>query len=608
MIRFLLILTTFLLYSFGSLKGQTVYIGTLPGYNFSSYPNALEYKGTIKNNQANGYGTIYWKNGTSHEGIFENNKIQWGVLKKTYTDGGIDIGPNKNWLFDGPIIRISPDGWVSAIAMEKGYNVSNAISLFDIEAVKLKVVPLNLSRYNAEGKGIEDIHFIKGTDLIICVASKEYNSLGYMKYWLEVFDTKDNSIVRSIGSFSSPISTLSPVVIEEVDEDGMVYYSTTTSNITRFFKLNPFTGTKTPIEEYSKLTNQKDNGNTKSKTRWSPGAYDERKISSPMGGEAIYRNVEDGAKIEVVLSGQKKFEYFIEGRYVWDMVINPVTNKVVLGLGLSDNNNFSYNSLAILDSTSFHEFDIREGGGAQIFLSYSKDFTYLLAQKTGNGGTRIYRGEDLYFGLPQGTIFLNDRENIAGVWTGGELSFYDLEKRLIIAHHGLGELVGANFTDNYSLVSIAKEYTGDDGRTYIRTHDIGRVDFVFPEPLVSIPDFKRKAWEVLTASTNNDEFSARLENKDYVESNNSIDGENHSNGIDEYYEKMMNYYNFFSLLSGKDPLSGKSVCEWCNKEFNHGLQDGSFGFDKNSSSCKISEGGFYDYCCRDHAYKACTSR
>jgi hypothetical protein len=571
----------------------------------SIHPSAIEYYGQIVNHKAHGYGEVSWKNGTKTAGLFEANSIVNGVMKTTFQNGEICFGPNSGHNNNGPCIQVLPNGDVRFSSYVNGKWSGFTHEHWEIkknQPIQLKII----SKIESSQGRIEEITKIPKTGLLLILRSKEFNSQGFKKHWFEVLDANLNIIVNRIGSFESPISIHSEPVLELIDENNLMYFSIGHGDKKGHVIVNPFNSKITNITEVT-LNLKKDNiskGKLLTETTKSSrqgllyvNEFLEKKLIYPSGTIISYKNSTEGVTIIMSKGTVQKYQHFIKDKFAWDIILNEKNNKIVLSLGNSDVTSSNQNSsLCYVDSLEIREFDQRVGASAQGTLTYSKNFTYLIFTKNkSNAGSRIYYGVDLFYAVPGELLFINEYENIACVKNNNTISFFDIQKRVIIS----------NFKKNIKSIDLYdfEELNGNFNIAFRVSDTVFSASLKIPNPPISFSSFSLKPFEEIVSKSSTKVDNSKTNTGSSTNSNvNTTEG---LTNMTEALTKMLEYQSIYSKMTGKEP--GVQTCKWCGRKFAWGKENSGFDYRKRSPSyqCEVLGSVTGDYCSKDCALKGC---
>jgi hypothetical protein len=471
------------------------------------YNNCTKYFGDCQDNKANGWGELYLNNNNTLRGLFVNNKVQ-NLYIEYYSaaNNKLTIGPNRESALHGPCISISNE-YVSLANYENGQYRGNS-DLFQIPPPNYN---FNGIFCDADGYGVKDniqSNLIPNTSLVIYTSDREYNARGDKKYWVSVVDLSSNKLIKKFGSYEKPLTiNNAPLLIGFTKENKPIYnYSG------KYFQFEIMSGivnplSKLPLEMISKnnqvetikKTSYKDLGTI---SGWGLDKYKILKDSSyiKMFNSNIYIESvksfksERGSGSSLVMFNNKNEiikSLDLPNYNIIDFDIDEQNERIALSYGGKDSICLSYYDLKTFKLIS--NVFIRNGGNPGA-VKFSKSGTYLLYKL--NGGTAIYLGNKLYYGIEGDLYDFNNDENVVISNSGNNVFAYDIEKKTIIWTHPIGDdYINTKFFNVENKIYIISGRALSWEGYKVKENGIKLISFIMPKPLFSIQEFVKKPEE-----------------------------------------------------------------------------------------------------------------
>ena len=460
------------------------------------YSNCVKYLGECKNNEANGFGTLFF-NGFQMSGLFSNNKIQdyylnyYGESDKSFT-----FGPNQGPGFHGPCIQIDFKNCVNYIPYRDKKKWGFGLDLEWWQDAN-PFADIKESFCDQNGLGAidnRDCNLIPNSNYIIYTSRNEATK-GRNRYWISVVDLTENKIIRSFSPSKNPL--YEEFIGFDKSNNPIYEYSG------KYHQFNIQNGEVKDLNSLPKeLSINKDFEERVKKLTDTSFIIDKILflmdssyilVLNRKGWNVLFPfeyNFGSGAKI----LKYNKFHILTDSidfpNYnIWDIAIHEKTNRIALSYINKDSTYLSYfdlNSLSLqslIFTKSNYDFNDKNNiHPGQV--SFSKTGKFLIYERYDN--LSFYLGAKLYFGFKGGIYDFDQNDDVVLVNGYSSLLAYDLNKKSLICGFELGDVFGStkifNLDGNFYLISSrAWDPNG------IEIHN-----FQMPKPLASPIIFKYK--------------------------------------------------------------------------------------------------------------------
>jgi len=549
-------------------------------------PSGVNYVGSCENGMANGTGILTFNNGDVLKGIFNNNKLQDGIIEYEFasTPGLLLIGPMQNNSFNGRFISLDRNnGFVSVANYVNGKYVGNSNDYFNIPEPTIfgqEIFPVY--QEFKEDKNYP-IYYICGdsydipytTQKLFTVHQKQNRNSDYSRMYLSLYDSKTNKIIREFGSYKSPIEKF----ICFAPDYKSFYASQKQLNVSKVYNIDLSNGLQRLIskeeEQYLSIlkSNLLQNNNILIKSN---NSNENKKYQ-------VSKYSITGALLKQIQLGEEYYGVYTTNEFKNEIAFaNYTANSVYVSLYTLDSLKFIKN-ITLLSPI----YPIQKIG-----FSPSGKFMYLALTNPRSGsvdsymGTFIFKDDKLYFGIPNtGILAFNDYENMV---LSEDLVAYDLEnkKTLWTANN---KITGGRVKNIFKIDNDLILQTEENGGVGKSKPLLSRLKLDYPQNSETFFSLNMKVQEEIKA-TENTVYASTTRNKSELiegrennsssstktESSNS--NESYINRMAKAYTELLNLAKNYGVTIDDKPFggsnrstktnnnSGKSVnknCEYC---------------------------------------------
>lgn len=511
-----MILIVFLLFYYVNINAQLEKIKcTLSGYLF--YSDCNKYYGDCTNNNANGVGTLFFKN-SSLTGYFKNNIIQNCNVKYTYnTDNSIVFGQNIGTKLDGVCMKYV-NGYVTPLIYSDGQFKGSSLAMVKVPSPNFemsgKLCVSQSSGFNAVTVDETSItaHIdmvIPGTNYMISRVGQEIPyKAGEEKSWFVLVDFKKNIIIKQFGSYEKPLSvTMQPKFLLFNRNNFPIYeisgWKGSTLVWTKLYKVDLNTYTLKSIDSADRtdiLNKKKEKQRIKSITynnmhvvdTTSPFESDLSYVRTALKDSSyflIFNNwrreknagsdgISDTSAIVRFNNKNTKTDALeLSGYTIRNLVIDENSNRLAAFYTSRDSIFLSYFHLSNLHLISTIYSKKRPERMEIPTLKFSNTGLYLI--ESNRSGTLIYMGSNLHYVCSGVYDFINNSDNIICTIENNTTMFWDLEKKQIFTKmefpfqykcilsdekcYVIPYHINPNTTTSYFVFSLPKPFFPVDG-------------------------------------------------------------------------------------------------------------------------------------------------
>ena len=548
------------------------------GKNISS--SATYYQGNCQGNQANGFGTLQFENGTLMKGYFTNNKIQDLYLDYLFQkEKLVVIGPNKGFLLHGPCMYIRNNNMVTLENFSNGKWFSNRMDSYTIPSPSEKVediLAINTEITNDGGINIPNTNSVL---FISCKKPNKKYGKDYNVFWITQYDIDKNKVINQFGNYENPISYSGDPEFVTFDSSNKIAYFKFINEKKSiiYVKCNLNNGQKSlintfvkPITESIRFEQKLYNSDFENYhaigriyfTSDLKNKYILLKDSSYVKIYCKYNQFissSDESYGSIIIKYSKKHEILqkkiLPNINVYDFCIDENSNRMAINSKDKEHVYLEYYSLNnfLKISTVFAKKPDDENPIYLGKVSFSKNGIYLFYQTGSSGalGTTIFLNDNIYYGVAGEILSESESDNVVITNINGNILAFDLEKKRIIWRYDLGVENLAVFTNSSNNnLYIIKWNTKSDKFYFLK--------FKLPNPIINLNYFVQKADLNSTINQEIEEIKINDLDKNADKTKNLIKPNKTVYEQKKMPTEIKYQYNKTSV----------TTCKWCKKRFN----------------------------------------
>jgi hypothetical protein len=548
------------------------------GKNISS--SATYYQGNCQGNQANGFGTLQFENGTLMKGYFTNNNIQDLYLDYLFPkEKLVVIGPNQGFLLHGPCMSIRNNNMVTLENFSNGKWFSNRMDSYTIPSPSEQVEDILAINNEITNEGGINIPNTNSVLLISCKKPNKKHGKDYNVFWITQYDIDKNKVINQFGNYDNPISYSGvPEFVTFDSLNKIAYFKFIDENkSTKYVKCNLYNGQKSlintvvkPITESIRFEQKLYNSNFENyhaigRIYFNSDLKNKYILMKDSSYVKIYSKynqfmfASDTSYGSIIVRYSKKHEILqkriLPNINVYDYCIDEKSSRIGITSRDKVHVYLEYYNLSnfLKLSTVFAKKTDDENPIYFGKVSFSKNGIYLFYQ-TGSSetfGTTIFLNDNIYYGVAGEILSESESDNVIITKINENILAFDIEKKRIIWRYDLGLGSISVFTNsNSNNLNIIKLNTKSDKFYFLK--------FKLPNPIINLNYFVQKAdlnstinQEIEEIKINDLEKNAD-NTKNLIKPNKTV-----------YEQKKMS-----TEIKYQYNKTSVTTCKWCKKRFN----------------------------------------
>lgn len=552
----LILLTLFCLALLFSSKSQLSVSNSsckLTGNQF--YSNCEFYRGYCFDGKANGWGSLYLKNGDGiYSGYFIDNKlIDFNLEYYQPKDSTFIFGPNINGaIFNGPCTRVNTSRFdVSHCSYQNGQYVSNSQSYFKIEEPKLLMNQTFCGKntYSAQIGGV----FIPEKRQLVYIDQLEIGSKTF--FWVSLVSLETNTVIFNYGNSAKPLKVQTyngdMSCLGLSDDKRFAYFKLGTG----FYECDLLNGKYSILTSYpTQITKQ----------RLASNKIQESSVVD-FNQVANYKILDDSSYVKAFNSVKKNSSLIvhfdkqhnvinkleIKQSQISAMDVSKVSNKIVLVHSNTDSTYLSLHNLETLAKVKdVFQFKNNSKKGSQGNILFSNTGIFVIySWKNYLNYNFIFKDDQLYFGIDGDILGFNPDDNVVLVQDRYGLVAYDLNKKIPIYQYACDDQAGCYFVDNDIYV--------------LSRHDENKLFKIkFPEPLSSMKSFalSDRVLELINQEVEKKKQPAKIVENEGTNKDQILFSESNPTSTNDVNE--IKYIIKIYRINN----TGGTKCQWCSKQ------------------------------------------